>query len=78
MIIVDRYKDNERAFAEANPGDCFVWDDDYYMKLEKPCAILTLDGIDVDANAVELRNGKIYYFPGDTKVTAIRLKAEVY
>ena len=66
MIIVDnRYKENIRAFGEVNPGDCFVYNGEYFMK--------TTDLV----NAVNLETGKIRNFRDIDKITAIRMKAEV-
>lgn len=67
MIIVDSYKENIRTFGEANPGDCFVHEGEYFMKTEGS-----------DSNAVNLRTGKVVWCDDTLKVMAIRMKAEVY
>lgn len=69
MIIVDRYKENERTFNEANPGDCFILDDEYFMRT---------DSVADDINAVNLRTGELVFVSSNTQVEAIRMKAEVY
>ena len=67
MIIVDNAV-NYREFGEANPGDCFVFEDNYYMKTNDPKKY----------NAVDLRSGNTVYIADHTEVRAIRVKAEVY
>lgn len=66
MIIVDSYKENIRTFGEANPGDCFVYEGEYFMKTADPVY-----------NGIELRTGEIRNFRDIDKVKAIRMKAEV-
>ena len=66
MIIVDNAV-NYREFGEANPGDCFVYEDNYYMKTDEP-----------KCNAVDLRSGNTVNIADRTEVRAIRVKAEVY
>lgn len=76
MIIIDSYKENRRTFGEANPGDCFEWDGEYFMKINMP-VFAKIDGCTVGMNAVNLRSGELHLFQNTNMVRAVGMKAEV-
>jgi len=75
MIIVDNINIG-RKFEEANMGDCFEYEDEYFMKI--PTVQFANSGNkEAVFNAVDLTSGDLSYFDGRSIVRPIKLEAKV-
>ena len=70
MIINDTRKPTTVEFGSLVTGQCFIDEDGCFcMVLEDPCD---------DYNAVDLKNGRLYYFDADQGAVKINARLEVF
>ena len=70
MIINDKRKPDILQFANLNQGECFVDVEGYYC--------MVVDDPHKGYNAVDLKNGKLYWFGYDQEVVKINTRLEVF
>lgn len=71
------YTYQSQPFSKIIAGDIFKHEDEYYMKLAKETEPFIVFNNNTTPNAVEMRNGKLIYFPSDTKVVFVPAKLQV-
>ena len=69
MIINDTRKPATVEFGSLNAGQCFVDQDGYF------CMVIDLCD---DCNAVDLENGRLYWFESDQEVVKVNARLEVF
>ena len=71
MIINDKRKPNTLRFANLNQGECFIDEEGCY------CMVVD-DPPHKDYNAVDLENGRLYWFECDQEVVKVNARLEVF
>lgn len=75
MEITHTYQ--TQPFSKIIPGDIFKHEDEYYMKLVLGSGPTIVFNNNVIPNAVGMENGRLIYFPADTKVVFVPAKLQV-
>lgn len=75
MEIIYTYQ--TQPFSKIVPGDIFKHEDDYYMKLVRESEPTIVFNNNIIPNAVGMMDGKLIYFPADTKVVFVPAKLQV-
>lgn len=75
MEIIHTYQ--TQPFSKIIPGDIFKHEDEYYMKLVRESEPTIVFNNNFIPNAVGMRQGRLIYFPADTKVVFVPAKLQV-
>lgn len=75
MEIIHTYQ--TQLFSKIIPGDIFKHEDEYYMKLVLESSPTIVFNDNVIPNAVGMGQGRLIYFPADTKVVFVPAKLQV-
>lgn len=75
MEIIYAYQ--TRPFSKIIPGNIFKHENEYYMKLVLESGPTIVFNNNVIPNAVGMRDGRLIYFPADTKVVFVPAKLQV-
>lgn len=75
MEIIYAYQ--TQPFSKIIPGNIFKHENEYYMKLVLESGPTIVFNNNVIPNAVGMGNGRLIYFPADTKVVFVPAKLQV-
>ena len=73
MDISDKRKPTTVEFGSLKAGECFIDEEGCFCMV-----IEDTDHICIDYSAVDLENGKLYYFNDDQQITKVNTRLEVF